>query len=366
MFFEEKLAQIDSILKECDFSERILLWGGGKHTCELMRYSIIVKFKNLIIADKMNCQKRFFWNVVNVSDVDFGNIDTVVISSLIYQQEIEEELKNMRFDGKIIKFYNKEDTKEFYRLNCKYKRCNFFEGDFLTIEAAKAHCTNTEDKELYERSYQSVCAVLNGYAAYELDTMPVFTKKISFHLMAWIALAASGKTEVTVADFGGALASTYLQNKDFICEIPAKVTWYIIEQPQYVKRGNEIFTDKYLKFKNSFDEISDQIDVILFSGVLMYPANLEEIINKAIQREPKYIIVDRTYIGKRSRVVLQHVSGIAGNVFTYPMKILGRQQFINLFSNQYELKYEFDSIDEQIILEDMFVKSKGFIWKRKL
>ena len=48
------------------------------------------------------------------------------------------------------------------------------------------------------------------------------------------------------------------------------------------------------------------------------------------------------------------------------MKILGRQQFINLFSNQYELKYEFDSIDEQIILEDMFVKSKGFIWKRKL
>ena len=28
MFFEEKLAQIDSILKECDFSERILLWGG--------------------------------------------------------------------------------------------------------------------------------------------------------------------------------------------------------------------------------------------------------------------------------------------------------------------------------------------------
>ena len=73
--------------------KRILIWGGGRHTQALFRYSIIIRFKNIIIADK-NKEGTFFSDkVIGLEEVDFNNIDVVVISTLLYQEEIEKELK---------------------------------------------------------------------------------------------------------------------------------------------------------------------------------------------------------------------------------------------------------------------------------
>ena len=72
----------------------------------------------------------------------------------------------------------------------------------------------------------------------------------------WIAVRNNGK--LNVLDFGGSLGSSYFQNKFFLDNL-TDVNWCIVEQPEFVRTGNEYFDDQKTSFFNSIEEVSEII-----------------------------------------------------------------------------------------------------------
>lgn len=369
MFFEEKIESINELLKSIVQNSRVLVWGAGKHTEELFRYSIITQLPDLIIADNNNWEKTYANKaVLGIKDIDFSQMDVVIISTLRYQNEIEAQLKSYNFKGTVLKFYGEEEHKEFYLLEHKSKEVISLEGDYETWECAETACTGYAEENILEKVAQSTLAVLNGNAAYERDSRLFFKKDISFHLMFWLQMAAMNKTHITVVDLGGALGSTYLQNREIINKIPVDITWYVVEQKHYVDKGNEIFGGRDVIFKYSMDEIEEKIDVILFSGVLGWieEEECEQIIQTALSKAPEYIMIDRTFVGPRQRICVEKVPE-----YLYKgalvVKIFQKEDLLNMFMQQYNLEYEFHSfVDNDVVFEDMTAVSKGFILKRNV
>lgn len=365
MYFEEKIKKINEKFEKIEHESKILVWGAGRHTEELFRYSIITRFSNLIVADKSNWEKTFAGkDVVGIKSIDFNDVDVVVISTLRYQNEIEAELSNYGFKGKTIKFYEKQEESEFYLLEHKQDTDIELVGDYETWKSAEAECTGYDEPNILEKVAQSTIAVLNGNAAYERDSCLFFKKEISFHLMFWIQMAAMKKNHITVVDLGGALGSTYLQNREIIRKIPAEITWYVVEQPHFVKKGNEIFGGRDVIFRNNMNEIDEEINIILFSGVLGWIEETDDIIKTALSKNPEYIIIDRTFVGERQRICIERVPEVLyqGAV---PVKIFKKEELLNMFCREYHLEYEFHSyVDKDVIFDDMKAVSKGFVLKR--
>ena len=76
---------------------------------------------------------------------------------------------------------------------------------------------------------------------------------------------------INVLDFGGALCSTYFENRDFSAGL-SDVRWNIVEQPRQVETGKRWFEDDQLKFYARIEDClaETQPQVIVLSSVLQY------------------------------------------------------------------------------------------------
>lgn len=244
-----------------------------------------------------------------------------------------------------------------------------FEGDYQTWEDAEEQSAGYCDRNILEKVTESVQAVLRGDAEYERDSVLFFQKDLDYHIMAWLSLAAvykgGGNSNVTVLDFGGSLGSTYLKNRERLQKMSANIMWYIVEQPHFVKRGKELFSDPGIRFEYSIDEIADKIDVVLFSGVIGYIKDPESILETVLKRKPQYIIFDRTLVGSRQRICIERVPEII-YVSARPVCIFDERYLLSLLSAEYYLECEFHSkVDKDVLFDDMKAISKGFVWRRK-
>lgn len=62
-----------------------------------------------------------------IDEIQWDLVDAVIISSYIYQKEIENELiAEKGFNGEIVRFYNEQDATQFFDLQNEY--------NFLTLE----------------------------------------------------------------------------------------------------------------------------------------------------------------------------------------------------------------------------------------
>lgn len=138
MFFEEKLKEINTILEQIDKEENILIWGIGQHTNELLKYTDLLLYKNLIFTSQDNTGDRYFGRpVISKLDLDFNKIDCIIISSCKYQNEIEEDIRNIGFNKKVIKFYQKVTEGEFFCLPHYDDKNGFYvQGNYSTWEEA--------------------------------------------------------------------------------------------------------------------------------------------------------------------------------------------------------------------------------------
>jgi putative methyltransferase (TIGR04325 family) len=103
------------------------------------------------------------------------------------------------------------------------------------------------------------------------------------------------KGNLNVLDFGGALGTSYFQNRKFLNKID-KLKWNIIEQKHYVKAGRELIQDEILKFYENIEECchENELNVAIFSGVLDIIKNPDEILEIIIEKEIQTIIIDRS------------------------------------------------------------------------
>ena len=208
-----------------------------------------------------------------------------------------------------------------------------FEGDFATWEEASAQCTGYDAEPILGKVLEATLKVERGEAAYERDSVLFSEIEYVWPLLAglmWAAARSGGR--LNVLDFGGALGSSYFQNRKFLDTLP-EVRWNIVEQAHYVDAGRANIQDERLRFYSTIEEClrATQPNVVVLSSVLQYLKSPIEVINKLSVAGAALLIIDRTSFSAdtKDKILIQQV---LPGIYTasYPMWVFSEQAFINI------------------------------------
>lgn len=205
-----------------------------------------------------------------------------------------------------------------------------FEGDFATWEEASAHCSGYDAEDILAKVLCATLKVKEGKAAFERDSVLFDEIEYAWPVLAglmWVAARNGGK--LNVLDFGGALGSSYFQNRQFLQSLP-DVKWNVVEQSHYVEAGRKYIQDEQLRFYKAIEEciVENQPNVILLSSVLQYLESPIELINQLNKVGASCLIVDRTpfSIHEKDNLVMQKVPAAIYSA-SYPMWIFSLSKF---------------------------------------
>ena len=232
----------------------------------------------------------------------------------------------------------------------KLKRGIRFEGNYLSWHDAKIKTIGYDDKLILKKVLDSTLQVKNGHAVFERDSVIFNEIQYSLPVAVGIMLAAvRSNGELYILDFGGALGSSYFQNKKFIDQLK-EVQWSIVEQENFVEAGIKYIENETLKFHSSIeDSVSHKIpNCIILGSVLQYIENLNDLLIKINNIKADILIIDRTPFtsNDQERICLQFVPAEIYES-SYPVRLISRSKLINILTNWIILE-RFDGIDSHI------------------
>ena len=152
-----------------------------------------------------------------------------------------------------------------------------------------------DSDSVIEKVRKAAKLVFDGEAVYERDSVVFEDIDYSYPLLASLLFVAVNSESLRVIDFGGALGTTYQQNRRFLSKIKRKCQWRVVEQEKFVSIGKCEFTNETLSFYSTIEEAcKDGVDVVLFGGSICYVPNPYIFIEKAKATRAPYVIFDRT------------------------------------------------------------------------
>lgn len=170
-------------------------------------------------------------------------------------------------------------------------------GNYPDWQSALSVASGYDSEKIFLRCRDAARAVRNGEALWERDSLLFNTPQMNKPVVAaLIKIAAKSKNCLNVLDFGGSFGSTWIQNRPYLSQLK-QCTWHVVEQPQFVKCGQEEFTTDHLFFHYTIEEAlaSASINVILLSSVLQYVEFPYQTLQKMIDTGLP-LILDRTYM----------------------------------------------------------------------
>jgi putative methyltransferase (TIGR04325 family) len=173
-------------------------------------------------------------------------------------------------------------------------------------------------------------------------------------------LVANKQKKLHVVDFGGALGSTYQQNKKYLDALSIPKKWGIVEQSEYVKIGRYEFQDNILNFYESISTIEFDIDLIMLNGSLCYIENPYKILDQIKSVKPKFILFTRTPFTSldKDEVSIQIVPKSIYEA-SFPIWSFSETKIINYLSDLYEI---FEIWNDNLQADDDAV-AKGILFK---
>jgi len=245
-------------------------------------------------------------------------------------------------------------------------RHSIFSNPFENWAQAAKSSTGYAAQNILHATEQATLKVLSGEAAYSRDS--VCFKKIQYSplLLSGLLLAAvNNNNSVNVLDFGGALGSTYLQNRTLLDKLAVK--WNIIEQPHFVEKGQSLFPDGDCHFYHTIADClqENSPNVIILSSVLPYLEHKDTLVAELLEVEANYIIVDRTVTTEKGEdlVVVQTVPARIYEA-SYPSWIISRPRLLETFATGYSLLFE-DKAFTDSVTHDTEYSEKCFVFCRK-
>lgn len=239
----------------------------------------------------------------------------------------------------------------------------YFEGDYATWEEANARCTGYDAGSILDKVLMAALKVKRGEAAFERDSVLFDEIKYTWPVLAglmWAAARNGGK--LNVLDFGGALGSSYFQNRKFLQTL-SNVRWNVVEQAHYVDAGRAHIQDEYVNFYKTIEEYlsEHQPNVVLLSGVLQYLPDPYELLVHLLRTQPSVFILDRTcYLNQRNKQLIR-IQHVPSSIYlaSYPCRYFDENRIQNLFqAGHYSLLESFDSLDKP----DPLASWKGHIY----
>ncbi|HYS46220.1 MAG TPA: methyltransferase, TIGR04325 family, partial [Rhizomicrobium sp.] len=184
-------------------------------------------------------------------------------------------------------------------------------GDFPDWQSAVAAAKGYQAGNILDIQRRSMRKVRDGQAVYERDS--VLFDEIEYFfptLAALLTIAGHNGNTLSVLDFGGALGSSYYQNRGMLSHL-SSLRWHVVEQPHFVAAGQAEFENDQLRF---FPTLADswaaqKPDVVLLSSVLQYLEKPFDLLRDIADLEPRFILVDRTPVLDKGqeRIVVQTV-----------------------------------------------------------
>jgi len=241
-------------------------------------------------------------------------------------------------------------------------------GDFASWEQAVQHSSGYDAGNILHTVKDSILKVRNGQAAYERDSVLFDKVEYSWPLLSGLLwVAAQNKGDLSVADFGGSLGSSYFQNKKFLDKLNS-VRWSIIEQGNFVAAGREYLQDARLQF---FYDLTECIrgqgipHVLLLSCVLPYLEDPYAQLKELLSQDIPYVIIDNTYFNyePRDRICIQKVPPDIYEA-TVPCRFLDYARLKTSLETTYETITE-HSNSSCIFLDGKKIQYRGLLLKRK-
>ncbi|MCX6701640.1 MAG: methyltransferase, TIGR04325 family [Candidatus Zambryskibacteria bacterium] len=133
-------------------------------------------------------------------------------------------------------------------------------GDYKTWEEVEKISTGYSGDEIINKVRLSALKVKNGEAVYERDSVLFSKVEISWPLLAGLLYVASqNDNSLELVDFGGALGTSYYQNKKFLSHLKS-LHWHIVEQDKFVNIGKKEFINNVLDFYYT-KELKNLVDI---------------------------------------------------------------------------------------------------------
>jgi len=221
-----------------------------------------------------------------------------------------------------------------------------WQGNYQSWNEAIKNTSGYEASQILEQCKNALLKVKNGEAVYERDSVIFNEVHFNYGLLAALLKAANENNgELIVIDFGGSLGSSYFQNRNFLNPIK-KLKWCIVEQKHFVDCGNQFFADENLEFYYSIEAclVKNKPNVLLISGVIQYLEKPYEWLQKFVDFQIPYIIIDRLSLVRSGEDVLT-VQNVPDEIYkaSYPAWFFNKDKFEKILFNHYNLIAYFDS-----------------------
>jgi len=243
-----------------------------------------------------------------------------------------------------------------------------FSGNYRSFAEASGSAPGYTASNILEKARDSLLKVKDGKAACERDTVLFDYIQYSYPLLAnLLHVAGRNDGRLSVLDFGGALGSSYYQNRGYLSHL-RELNWMVVEQAHFVACGQADFADEHLSFHETVEAAIAyrRPDVILLSSVLQYLEDPPAMVHKLISAGIGTIIVDRAPVvfDVPTRLTVQTVPPSIYEA-AYPCWLFNEQAFVDLFAPAYELSDRFDAnIGSTFDLEDTTGRYRGYLFER--
>ena len=227
----------------------------------------------------------------------------------------------------------------------------YCEGEFSTWEEASAQCTGYNTEEILAKVLDATLRVKRGEAVYERDSVVFDQIEYAWPVLSGLMLAAARSGgKLNVLDFGGALGSSYFQNRKFLQLLP-DVKWSVVEQEHYVEAAQlYIQDDEQLCFYKTIIEClsKNNPNVLILSSVLQYLPNPYAVLSELLSVGAGTLIIDKTSFMseiKKEVIKIQHVPNSIYSA-SYPIIFFDEEYFFFFFSSSgYKLIESFKCAD---------------------
>jgi putative methyltransferase (TIGR04325 family) len=225
-----------------------------------------------------------------------------------------------------------------------------FKGNYQTWTSALNEAVGYDDNNILKAVLFASLKVKNGEYAFERDSVLFDSVQYSWPVTAGLMRVAAIKGgSLNVLDFGGALGSSYFQNREFLAGLK-EVRWSVIEQPHFVQAGRKHISDTHLVFYESIVEsLHDTLpNVVLISSVLQYLPEPWLIFEQLLDLGAELVIVDRTPFLAQGSSELIKLQIVPNTIYAarYPIRYFIKADLIAKAGEYgYRIISDFDSLD---------------------
>ncbi len=242
-----------------------------------------------------------------------------------------------------------------------------FLGNYSEWEAAQRDSSGYDAPRILDKALQAILKVKSGEAAYERDTVLFDRIEYSFPLLAALLLAGAREGRLSVLDFGGALGSSYFQNRAMLGHL-RDFRWGVVEQAHIAASGRERVAEGPLAFFDTIDECIGSLapNFALLSGVLSYLEQPLAFLDGLLARGLPFVCLDRSFVALEggTRLVVQVVPPSIYEA-SYPCWIIDEKELLARGGGAYRIAYDFGSLDGgEVRLEGLRGTFKGYFYVR--